>query len=116
MAYIIKTLLPNTNTLFYENVKDNNKERVAATRIVFCNTSASPVDIYLSVYNPDFSESFQTGAILFNYALAGNAFLELTTERDLYPNDELSAYADTADVVSMSIDIIGDDGRYVTAV
>jgi hypothetical protein len=116
MAYIIKTLLPITNTLFYENVKDNNKERVAATRIVFCNTSASPVDIYLSVYNPDLSETFQTGAILFNYALAGNAFLELATERDLYPNDELSAYADTADVVSMSIDIIGDDGRYVTAV
>ena len=114
MSYIIKTLLPNTETSFYKNLNVDNVVQFTAKNISFCNTSASAALVYLSFYNPDEAEVFETGAVLFGYSIPANGFLKLDLERDVYSDDEIFAYSGTADVVRMSNDIENDNGRYYT--
>ena len=112
MAYIIKTLLPTASLKLYKNVKsDPNAEQVKATNIVLCNTSGSAVTVNLSFYNNLLGEGFQTGAVVYGYSLAANQILALG-DRIIYLDDEIFAFASTVDVIALSMDILGDDGRY----
>jgi hypothetical protein len=112
MAYIIKSLLPDAEASFYKNFKDDNIIQLTAKNISFCNTSGSAALVYLSFYNPNQGETFESGAILFGVSIDANEYLNLQLERDIYTDDEIFAYSGTSDVISMSIDIENDNGRY----
>ncbi len=110
MSFLIKALLSNSEVEYYKNVKDS--ATVTATRITLCNTSASPVTVNLSFYNEVKSETFEMGAVLFGKSIAANETLTEVLDRDMQPDDKLCAEASTADVIAMSVDIVGVDGRY----
>jgi len=114
MAYIIKSLLPTSSLEFYKNVKDSFPQiALTATNIVLCNTSGSAVTVFLSFFNAALGETFATGAVLYGYSLVANSTL-LVNDRIIYLDDTVNAYAGTVDVVSLSMDIINDEGRYIT--
>lgn len=113
MAYIIKALLPTTETEYYYNTQEGlNTYATYAKNIRLTNTSGSAATVFLSFYNSGVGESFESGAILYGYSIDANDSIELG-ERYLGADDKIYAYSGTADVIAMSIDIVGNDGRYV---
>lgn len=112
MAFLIKGLLQLTETEYYLNVQSSQTEAVIAQRIVVTNISASPVNVSLSFYNAVNGEVFATGSVLFAKALAANETVEIM-DREMQPDDKIAAYASIVDVVALSIDVQGADGRYI---
>jgi hypothetical protein len=116
MSYLIKASLTISAVQFYINANDRSTEPIIATNIRLCNTSGSAVIVYLSFYASEGGlENFEIGSVLFGYSLAANTVLDVP-DRILQVNDIIEAYADTADVVSISMDIAGDEGRYEASV
>jgi hypothetical protein len=112
--YVIKRLLQTTAEELYKNLKDNNVKVIIAKNISLCNTSGSAATASLSIRNS--TESFETGAILFEYALAAKETLILNTERIIQVDDVIEAYSGTIDVIALSIDVDGDEGRFTPVV
>lgn len=112
MAFIIKTLLSTSSTQYYYNTQEEeNTYRTYATNIRFTNISGSAATVFLSFYNDSLSETFEIGAVVYGLSIPANESIEIQ-DRYLGENDKIFAYSGTADVIAMSIDIIGLDGRY----
>ena len=111
MSYLVKAILADAAVEYYRNY--TNDVVVIAKRITLCNTSASPVTVNLSFFNPLISETFETGAVLFGKSIPANDSITEVIERELQSDDTISAYASVADVISLSVDIEGDKGRYI---
>lgn len=104
MPITIKVLLKDSEEDLYLNPSQNLP--ALATNISLCNTSGSAVAVSLA-FCMDNSPviSFEEGAVLYGYSLPANGFLELK-DRMLRPADVIKAYAGTADVVCLQIDIL----------
>lgn len=104
MPLTIKVLLKDAEADLYYNPSQSLP--ALATNISLCNTSGSPVSVYLA-FCMDNSPviSFEEGAVLYGYSLPANGFLELK-DRVLRPADVIKAYAGVADVVCLQIDIL----------
>lgn len=113
--YLIKRLLQTgAEELYFNTSSDTTYPEVIGRNITLFNTSGSSVNVYLAFIKK--GDVFETGAILFEYPLAAHGYLELQ-ERRLLNNDTIVAYASTADVVALSIDVIGGNisGRFEPA-
>lgn len=103
----LKRLLPTTETELFRNWDDTGNE-VSAVSMLFCNTSLSPVDVWVSFV--DVSGVFVSGAIFSGFTILANSseYKEIP-KRILALNECIRAYASVADVVSFSVDLIGVD-------
>jgi len=102
----IKQLLPSTETEIFYNWEDRPNRQIKAMNISVCNTSASPVDVYLSFTL--LSGLFLTGAVLNGLTIPANETITLeATERVMNMDESIRAYASVADVVALSIDLDG---------
>ncbi len=101
----LKRLLPDTETELFRNWDDTGNE-VSAVSMLFCNTSASPVKIWLSFV--ELSGLFINGAVFSGLEIAANAseYKEIP-KREMSVDESIRAYAETADVISVSIDLVG---------
>ena len=111
MSYLIKAILGDTTAEYYHNY--TNGIVITAKRITLCNTSASPVTVNLSFFNSLIGETFETGAVLFGKNIPANDSITEVLDRELQSDDTVNAYASVTNVVSLSMDIEGDEGRYL---
>lgn len=86
-----------------------NLQETTATNISLCNTSGASVTVYLSF--PDYGQSFSEGAVLFGYSLAAKATITVGN-RLIHPSGSILAYAGTANVIALSIDVLDDYGVF----
>lgn len=107
----LKRLLKNTDTELFRNWDDTNNE-VSAVGITLCNTSASDVKVWVSFI--EFSGVFINGAIFSGLTVNAHssAYREIP-KRVLAMDDTIRAYAETADVIAFSVDLIGVDQRLI---
>lgn len=110
--YSIKAILTTAPIVYYKNTQDGKADLVC-TNIVLSNTSAVVANVYVSFTRKD--ADFNKGSILYKYSLPANSSINLN-ERRINPDQTIQAYCDTADVVALSIDIIGDFGEYIEPV
>lgn len=107
MARTVKKLLSNTEQEIFRNWNDIRGSQVKAVNITLCNTSASAVNVWLSFVV--LSGLFINGAVLSNVSIA--AYETITTEitdRIIVMDEMIKGYASVADVVSLSVDLVGD--------
>lgn len=103
----LKVLLPDTETELFRNWDDTGNE-VSAVSMLFCNTSSSTVKVWVSFV--ELSGLFINGAIFSGFDIAAHSSEYKEIPRRLLAVDEsIRGYAETADVVSLSIDLIGVD-------
>jgi len=108
MARTIKNLLSDVETEIFYNWEDRSWVEVKAMNISLCNTSSSAVDVYLSFTL--LSGLFLTGAVLNGLTIPANETITLeATERIMNSDESIRAYASVADVVALSIDLMGVD-------
>jgi len=102
----LKRLLPAVVTEIFRNWDDEPDSKVRAVGFNFCNTSASSCKIYVSFC--ELSGFFNNGAIFSGLTIAANSseYKEIPA-RYLAVDEAVYAYAQTADVVAVSIDFIG---------
>ena len=103
----LKRLLPNVETELFRNWDDTDNE-VSAVSMHFCNTSASPVNVWISFV--ELSGLFINGAVFSNFPIAANSseYKEIP-KRILAMDASIRGYASVADVVSLSIDLVNVD-------
>lgn len=101
----LKKLLPNTETELFRNYDDTGTE-VSAVSMLFCNTSASTVNVWVSFV--ELSGVFINGAVFSNFPIAANSSEYKEIPKRVIPMDgSIRAYASVADVISFSVDLIG---------
>lgn len=101
----LKRLLPDVETELFYNWDDTGNE-VSLIRIHFCNTSASVVNVWISVV--ELSGEFINGALFSEYPIPANDTLYIDIpKRVLAMDDSIRGYASVADVVSFSADLSG---------
>lgn len=107
----LKRLLPNVETELFRNWDDTDNE-VSAVSIVFCNTSASAVQVWISFV--ELSGLFINGAIFSNFTIAANSSEYKEIPRRILEMDEsIRGYCSVANVCSFSVDLIGVDSRLI---
>lgn len=107
MARTLKRLLPNTETEIFRNWNDIIGSEVKAVNITLCNTSGSPVDVFLSFVV--LSGVFLSGAVLSGATIPANETISVEiTERVINMDESIKAYASVADAIVLSIDLVGD--------
>ncbi len=103
----LKRLLPDTETELFRNWDDTGTE-VSAVSMLFCNTSASDVEVWVSFV--ELSGLFINGAVFSGFTIPANeSVYQEIPKRVLSMDESIRAYASTADVVSFSVDLIGVD-------
>lgn len=112
MPFVIKTKLPTTAEQFYKNTQDNEKTVLKAVNIRLCNLTSSPVEASLSFYCAVEGQAFEDGAVLFQQEIPANETVDIP-DRYIYIDDIIEGYAGASDSISLSIDIEGDNGRYL---
>lgn len=112
MPFVIKAKLPTTALRYYKNTQDDGDSELKAVNIRLCNLTAAPVSASLSFYCADEGQVFGDGAVLFEQDIPANDAVEIS-DRYIYIDDIIEAYAGAADSISLSIDIEGDNGRYL---
>lgn len=101
----LKRLLKDAETELFRNWDDTGNE-VAIVSIHFCNTSASPVDVWISCV--ELSGLFINGALFSSFTIAANASVYKEIPRRILAVDEsIRGYASAADVVAFSADLTG---------
>lgn len=107
MARTVKTLLQNTETEIYYNWNDLPGAEVKAVNITLCNTHSSPVKVHLGFVVP--SGLFIAGAVLSFAEIAAHDTLTIEiTDRIISMDESIRAWAEIGNVVSLSIDLVGD--------
>lgn len=107
MPRTVKTLLPNTETEIFYNWNDRVGATVTATNIWLCNTSSSDVKVHLGFVV--ISGNFLAGAILSHTVVPANSEFPIQIAPRIISMDEsIRAWAEVPDVVSLSIDLVGD--------
>lgn len=107
MAAALKQLLPNVETELYYNWNDLPGSKIKAVNITLCNTSASDVDVWLSFCI--ISGVFSAGLVLSKMTIPANETITTEiTERIINVDESIRGFASVADVVALSIDLVGD--------
>lgn len=107
VARTVKTLLPNTETEIFYNWNDIPGAEVKAVNITLCNTHSSPVKVHLGFVS--ISGLFLAGAVLsFAEIPAHDTLTVEITERIIEMDSSIRAWAEVPNVVSLSIDLVGD--------
>lgn len=102
----LKRLLSNVETELFRNWNDHIDANVQAVNIVLCNTSASPVDVFLSFV--ELSGVFINGSIFSSMEIPANETIyKEIPPRLMAVDSSIKAYASTADVIALSIDLLG---------
>lgn len=107
MARTLKYLLGNTEAEIFRNWNDHFGAEVKAVNITLCNTHSSAVKVHLGFVVP--SGLFIAGAVL-SYAeipANGNITIEVT-DRVINMDESIRGWAEVPNVVSLSIDLVGD--------
>lgn len=107
MARTVKYLLGNTEAEIFKNWNDTFGAEVKAVNITLCNTHTSPVKVHLGFVVP--SGLFIAGAVLSFAEIPahGNITIEIT-DRIIQMDEAVRGWAETPNVVSLSIDLVGD--------
>lgn len=107
MARTVKKLLGNTETEIFRNWDDRPNSKIIAQNITLCNTSGSVVQVHLGFVV--LSGLFLAGAVLSNTDLAAyeTRTIEITP-RVMNVDESIRAYCSVPNVVSLSVDLIGD--------
>jgi len=107
MARTVKTLLANFPTPIFKNWNDVPGSEIKAVHISICNTSSSSVDVYLSFVV--ISGEMLPGAIYSKKTIAANSTESIEIQPRIIAMDEMIwAYASVPNVVSLSLDLVGD--------
>lgn len=107
MARTIKKLLGNTEAEIFRNWNDMPNSKIMAQNITLCNTSNAVVKVHLSFVV--LSGLFLAGAVLSNTDLEAyeTRTIEITP-RVILMDESVRAYAEVPNVISLSIDLIGN--------
>lgn len=107
MAATLKAKLSDTEAELFYNWNDLPGKEIRAKNITLCNTSGSPVNVWLSFCI--ISGEFLAGLVLSESVIPANDFISIEmTERVINVDESIRGYASVADVVSISIDLVGD--------
>lgn len=99
----VKRLLPNTETEIFYNWDDEGTD-VRALSITLTNTSASPVNVFVSFV--ELSGLFLAGSIFSNFTIAGyESIYKEIPMRQLLCDESIRAYASVPDVVALILDL-----------
>lgn len=103
----LKKLLPDVITEIFRNWDDTGNE-VKAVGFNFCNVSDSPCKVYVSF--AELSGDFYTGAIYSGLTISAHSSIYKEIPARFIAMDEaIFAYAETADVIAFTVDLIGVD-------
>jgi len=113
MARTVKQLLSTVETEIFKNWNDLPNSEVKAINITLCNLSGSSVNVWLSFCV--ISGFFSAGLVLSQTAIAAYETITIeVTDRIILTDESVRAFASVANVVSLSIDLVGnideDDG------
>lgn len=108
MARTVKVLLPSVETEIFKNWNDLPDSEIKAVNITLCNQSGSAVDVWLSFCV--ISGFFSAGLVLSEVTVPANTTLPPIeiTERIINTDESIRGFASIADVVSLSIDLVGN--------
>lgn len=107
MARTVKQLLSNVESEIFYNWNDIRGSEIKAINITLCNTSASPVSVWLSFCV--ISGMFSAGLVLSETVVPAHDTITIEiTERVINCDESIRAFCSVANVVSLSIDLVGD--------
>lgn len=107
MAATLKRLLPDVETELFRNWNDHDGAVIEANNITLCNVSGSDVEVWLSFCV--LSGFFSAGLVLSQMTIP--AYQTITTQitnRVILMDESIRGFASTANVVTVSLDLIGD--------
>lgn len=103
----LKKLLPAVETELFYNYNDKLGSKITAMNITLCNISGSPVNVWLSFCI--ISGMFSAGLVLSQTVVPANDTISIeVTERVVNTDESIRGFASVADVVSLSLDLVGD--------
>lgn len=107
MAATLKQLLPAVETELFKNWNDTPNSEIKAVNITLCNTSNANVTVSLSFCFS--SAEFSAGLVLSETVVPANDTKTVDiTARIILMDETIRGYASVADVIALSIDLVGD--------
>lgn len=101
----LKRLLKDSETELFRNWDDTGN-KVEVVNMTFCNTSAAPVNIWVSFV--ELSGLFINGAIFSEFEIPANDTVYKSIPKRVLATDEsIRGYASVTDVVAFSADLEG---------